>query len=96
MGTPSQKTYVEVDTGSDQLWVNANCSAAPTELNEQELCESIPKYDPKSSSSAKGPSGSGRIQYGTSLGGDLTGVEMDYYNDTISINGEGARPRGAL
>ncbi|KAH8647127.1 aspartic peptidase domain-containing protein [Xylariales sp. PMI_506] len=87
IGTPPQVTYVEVDTGSDQVWVNPNCSAAPTDFGQQNLCEEIPAYNPSDSSSAIGPLGSSKIAYGSSLGSDLTGVLIDYYNDSVIING---------
>ncbi|CAG9976775.1 unnamed protein product [Clonostachys byssicola] len=85
IGTPPQKTLVQLDTGSSEMWVNANCSAAPTALNQKELCDKVPVYKVNNSSTAAGPLGSGQIQYG--IGEQLTGVRFNYYQDTIDIGG---------
>lgn len=47
MGTPSKNYYVQVDTGSDILWVNcAGCEKCPT---KSDLGIELTLYDPKSS-----------------------------------------------
>jgi hypothetical protein len=91
IGAPGQTTYVGVDTGSDQLWVNPNCSTAPTAFGQQQLCEQTPRYDPSISTTHHGPLGSSRIVYGSD-GESLTGVELDYYKDTVAINGVLLKP----
>ncbi|VUC30155.1 unnamed protein product [Clonostachys rosea] len=85
IGTPPQKTMVQLDTGSSEMWVNANCSAAPTLLNQKELCDKVPVYKVNDSSTATGPLGSSQIQYG--IGEQLTGVRFNYYKDTVNIGG---------
>uniref|UniRef100_A0A7N0U6Q9 Peptidase A1 domain-containing protein n=1 Tax=Kalanchoe fedtschenkoi TaxID=63787 RepID=A0A7N0U6Q9_KALFE len=51
LGTPSQDYYVQVDTGSDILWVNcAGCTKCPT---KSELGVPLKLFDPRGSSTAK-------------------------------------------
>uniref|UniRef100_A0A2P2KCC7 Aspartic proteinase Asp1 n=1 Tax=Rhizophora mucronata TaxID=61149 RepID=A0A2P2KCC7_RHIMU len=50
LGNPSNEYYVQVDTGSDILWVNcANCKRCPT---KSDLGVKLTLYDPKSSDSS--------------------------------------------
>lgn len=50
LGTPPSKYYVQVDTGSDLLWVNcANCRTCP---RSTDLGVSLALYDPRSSSTS--------------------------------------------
>ncbi|KAF4331951.1 secreted aspartic ase [Fusarium beomiforme] len=83
IGNPPQKTLVQVDTGSSDLWVNANCSSSPTEFDQQKLCEEVQRYDPKSSHSGKGPVGSKLLGYGS--GDEPNGALVDIYQDTVAI-----------
>ncbi|KAJ3537249.1 hypothetical protein NM208_g6391 [Fusarium decemcellulare] len=83
IGTPPQKTLVQVDTGSAYLWVNANCTAAPTEFGGQELCKTVPLYDPEDSSSAEGPIGSRTLGYGS--GDVVNGAIVDMYEDVVRV-----------
>ncbi|KAF3010353.1 hypothetical protein E8E14_008949 [Neopestalotiopsis sp. 37M] len=83
VGTPPQKTFVEIDTGSDQLWVNANCDTAPTELGQNETCAQIPKFDPHQSSTAQNLSISATLGYGD----NTVGAYVGYYRDVVSIGG---------
>lgn len=51
LGNPSKDYFVQVDTGSDILWVNcAGCNQCPTESN---LGIELTLFDPNSSSTAK-------------------------------------------
>ncbi len=86
IGTPPQTTLVEVDTGSDELWVNADCKNAQPDFGQQELCEQNTRYDPSKSTSGTGPKGNSTIGYGSD-GETPTGAEVDYYFDTISFGG---------
>ncbi|KPM34326.1 hypothetical protein AK830_g12237 [Neonectria ditissima] len=78
IGNPPQKTLVQVDTGSPDLWVNANCSSAPTEFGLDDLCKKVPRYSPKT---AQGPLGSRLLGYGS---GDI-GALVDIYEDTVEV-----------
>ncbi|KAH8899750.1 acid protease [Thozetella sp. PMI_491] len=86
IGTPPQKTNIQVDTGSNELWVNPNCTSAPADFGEQALCENTPRYDPTQSTSGMGLNETGRIAYGTD-GESLVGVVFNYYKDTIAFPG---------
>ncbi|KAM0427846.1 hypothetical protein ACHAPT_007305 [Fusarium lateritium] len=83
IGNPPQKTLVQVDTGSAYLWVNANCSSAPTEFDQQKLCQSVPHFDPEASNSIKGPIGSRMLGYGS--GEEAIGAIVDIYEDMVSV-----------
>ncbi|RSL51143.1 hypothetical protein CEP54_011580 [Fusarium duplospermum] len=83
IGNPPQKTLVQVDTGSAYLWVNANCSSAPTAFDQQKFCKSVPRYDPGASSSVEGPIGSRTLGYGS--GEEVIGALVDIYEDVVTI-----------
>jgi hypothetical protein len=48
IGTPSQTVFLEVDTGSDDIWVNPNCAYAPQ--GQGATCAAAGAYDPAESS----------------------------------------------
>ncbi|RSM09582.1 hypothetical protein CDV31_007688 [Fusarium ambrosium] len=83
IGNPPQKTLVQVDTGSAYLWVNANCSSAPTAFDQQKFCKSVPRYDPGASSSVEGPIGSRTLGYGS--GEEIIGAIVDVYEDAVTV-----------
>ncbi|KAM6517934.1 hypothetical protein FSOLCH5_006704 [Fusarium solani] len=83
IGNPPQKTLVQVDTGSAYLWVNANCSSAPTAFDQQKFCQSVPRYDPGASSSIEGPIGSRTLGYGS--GEEVIGAIVDVYEDSVTV-----------
>ena len=55
VGTPPQTVYVQVDTGSSDLWVPSTVC---------DSCSGKSQYDASSSSTSKKQSGSFEIQYG--------------------------------
>lgn len=84
LGTPPQKTYVLLDTGSSELWVNADCSTVPDQFGLQTLCETNSDYKVADSTSVNGPEGRSDTAYGDKITGP-TSVSFEYYEDTVSI-----------
>ncbi|KAF4124535.1 Eukaryotic aspartyl protease [Geosmithia morbida] len=86
IGTPGQTITVLVDTGSSELWINPNCSTAPSESQARE-CRTFGQYDPdKSTTPPVGPFGSEQLNYGDSTDPKTqTSVSIQYYRDTLSI-----------
>ncbi|ORY64500.1 aspartic peptidase domain-containing protein, partial [Pseudomassariella vexata] len=79
IGTPVQHVTVQLDTGSDELWVNPNCTKAA----DPEFCHGAGFYDPgASNSSSVVPSFNGFTifyEIGSAVG--------DYYEDNVLIGG---------
>lgn len=76
-GDNPQTVSVLLDTGSFEMWVNPNCSAA----NVQDYCEAFGHYDPEMSPTAKSLNTNFGIQYGQ---GSASGV---YYKDDVYLSG---------
>ncbi|KAI0880512.1 acid protease [Annulohypoxylon maeteangense] len=72
-----QTVSVLLDTGSFEMWVNPNCSAA----NVKDYCEAFGHYDPTISPTAKSLNTNFGIQYGQ---GSASGV---YYKDDVYLSG---------
>ncbi|KAH8897164.1 acid protease, partial [Thozetella sp. PMI_491] len=79
IGTPAQTLRVAVDTGSDELWVNPDCSSSTLVRSQVQECQENGSYKPGSSSTATVFSNSSEIQYGSGF------VEFDYVVDTIAV-----------
>jgi hypothetical protein len=80
IGTPGQSTFVAIDTGSSELWVNPDCSNAQSPQQASE-CTGNGSYDPNQSSSVTKLRQKGGVQYG------IGEVEFQYVKDDISLPG---------
>ncbi|PHH86724.1 hypothetical protein CDD83_9834 [Cordyceps sp. RAO-2017] len=91
IGTPAQRVTVLVDTGSSELWVNPDCSTAPSEAQSRQ-CAGFGQYEPeRSRTPPEGPFGHETINYGDpSDQTTQTSVSIRYYRDTIAFGGGGA------
>ncbi|RFU81125.1 secreted aspartic ase [Trichoderma arundinaceum] len=72
--------------GSSELWVNPDCSTAPSQMQAQQ-CETLGRYNPRRSRTPPvGPFGSEEINYGDpSDSSTQTSVDITYYADTLSF-----------
>ncbi|TLD22382.1 hypothetical protein PspLS_07960 [Pyricularia sp. CBS 133598] len=78
IGTPGQQIRVALDTGSDELWVNPNCTAVKSQEQRAE-CVADGQYNPGQSSTSQASTTSNNIPYGK---GD---VNVTYYKDSVSV-----------
>lgn len=79
IGTPGQPIRVAIDTGSDELWVNPDCSDINLTSGQQQECLRDEQYDPRSSSTAQQLQSSQEIKYGKGY------VQMRYYTDDVAL-----------
>ncbi|OCK98072.1 acid protease [Cenococcum geophilum 1.58] len=78
IGSNSQNVSVQLDTGSSELWVNPDCTTAPT-VKLQNFCESLSRYNPATSTSSNNLGDNFELAYGK---GEVDGV---YYTDDIKV-----------
>lgn len=79
IGTPPQKVYVHLDTGSYELWVNPDCDRL--DESSETFCEAVGNYDPSLSSTSETTIDKSIINYG------IGSATIDYITDDISISG---------
>ncbi|KAI3320362.1 eukaryotic aspartyl protease [Xylariaceae sp. AK1471] len=83
IGTPPQSVFVQLDTGSFELWVNPDCSGLQG-ATDVRFCRAVGHYDPSSSSSAVQLAGTKTLRYG------IGNASIQYVADTIGLAGTDA------
>ncbi|KAI1423531.1 aspartic peptidase domain-containing protein [Xylaria sp. FL1777] len=83
IGTPPQPVFVQLDTGSFELWVNPNCTTLQG-ASDIKFCRSIGHYDPSSSSSSIELPATKTLRYG------IGSAKIQYVVDTVSLAGSDA------
>ncbi|KAK4187152.1 putative aspartic-type endopeptidase [Podospora australis] len=79
IGTPPQPVYVQLDTGSFELWVNPDCSAVSGA--DAAFCDRVGQYDTNRSSTANSLGTTKTLKYGIGM------ANITYFKDTISLAG---------
>ncbi|KAI1120323.1 aspartic peptidase domain-containing protein [Nemania abortiva] len=83
IGTPAQSVYVQLDTGSFELWVNPDCTNLQG-TSDVRFCDAVGHYDPSSSSSAVQLSSTKTLRYG------IGSANIQYVTDTVGLAGTDA------
>ncbi|KAI3343255.1 aspartic peptidase domain-containing protein [Ustulina deusta] len=83
IGAPPQPVFVQLDTGSFELWVNPNCTSLQG-TSDVRFCRAIGHYDPSSSSSAVELSTTKTLRYG------IGEANIQYVIDTVGLAGTDA------
>jgi len=78
-GTPPQPIFVQLDTGSFELWVNPDCSILPD--RDVRFCEAVGYYDAEASTTASNFSGNKTLRYG------IGAANVTYIRDSIGLPG---------
>ncbi|ORY63480.1 aspartic peptidase domain-containing protein [Pseudomassariella vexata] len=84
IGNPPQPNYVQLDTGSFELWVNPDCSSLQG-ASDVQFCKAVGSYNPSSSSSAVVTQGTKTLRYG------IGSADIQYVTDDIGFS-EGNSP----
>ncbi|KAI8960379.1 acid protease [Daldinia sp. FL1419] len=87
IGTPPQQVYVQLDTGSFELWVNPDCSDLAGSADVK-FCQAIGHYDASSSSTATQLAGTKTLRYG------IGAAKIQYFSDDIGLTGTDSKLKG--
>ncbi|KAK3989440.1 putative aspartic-type endopeptidase [Cladorrhinum sp. PSN332] len=79
IGTPPQPVFVQLDTGSFELWVNPDCTAVSGP--DRAFCERVGQFDTSKSSTASSLGTGKTLRYG------IGRANITYFEDTISLAG---------
>ncbi|KAB5517293.1 aspartic peptidase domain-containing protein [Coniochaeta sp. 2T2.1] len=79
IGNPGQSVKVAIDTGSDELWVNPDCTSQGLSSSQVRECQADGQYDPTTSSTSNELQSSTQIKYGKGA------VALQYYTDDIAL-----------
>lgn len=79
IGSPAQPVYVQLDTGSFELWVNPTCSTL--DASDQEFCNAVGFYDATKSSTAVNLQNTKTLNYG------IGSANITYFKDSIALPG---------
>lgn len=79
IGSPAQPVYVQLDTGSFELWVNPTCSTLDT--SDQQFCNAVGFYDTTKSSTAVNMQTTKTLNYG------IGSANITYFKDSIALPG---------
>ncbi|KAK7735328.1 hypothetical protein SLS53_007559 [Cytospora paraplurivora] len=77
--TPAQQVYVQLDTGSFELWVNPTCSNLDTA--DRKFCDTIGFYNTSQSSTALDLDQAKTLYYG------IGSANISYFTDDIALPG---------
>ncbi len=79
IGTPPQPVFVQLDTGSFELWVNPDCTTVSGA--DALFCERVGQYETTRSSTAASLGTSRTLRYG------IGSANITYFTDTITLAG---------
>lgn len=79
IGTPPQPVFVQLDTGSFELWVNPDCTTITG--SDRAFCERAGRFDSQRSSTLDSLGTTKELRYG------IGSANISYVTDTISLAG---------
>ncbi|KAK3680987.1 aspartic peptidase domain-containing protein [Podospora appendiculata] len=79
IGTPPQPVFVQLDTGSFELWVNPDCSTVTG--SDAAFCQRVGQYDSTKSSTQSSLGTTKTLRYG------IGSANISYVTDNISLAG---------
>ncbi|KAH6661329.1 aspartic peptidase domain-containing protein [Truncatella angustata] len=80
IGSPPQSNYVQLDTGSFELWVNPDCTNLDSS-SDKRFCQAVGSYDPSTSGSSVVSTSTKNLRYG------IGSAQIQYVTDDIGFEG---------